>query len=51
MQSILYTPTFTEELKKQFGGELPQQYEAMIEVGGKELLGTKHKIIHAKKIN
>jgi len=51
MYNVMYNTSFDEQIKKQFGGKLPTQYEVMVEVEGKKLVGLKHKIIHAKEIN
>ena len=42
----LYEPTFQSELQDSFGGNVPEEFELLLEVKGSQYAGISHKIIY-----
>jgi len=42
----LYEPTFQSELQDSFGGNIPEEFELLLEVKGSQYSGISHKIIY-----
>ena len=48
---IVLEEEFTEEIKKQFDGNLPTNFELIVQVKGFKMEGVSHEIVYAKELN
>jgi len=48
---IIMEEEFTEDIKKQFGGNMPASFELIVEVKGFKIEGISHKIVYAKNLS